>query len=116
MIANQGAHLYGVTAQVLKSQSGPGVDPETIVPALATAAQALRSADQEWVGLSTLTRASHEFLSESRRLVGVLKEVATLVNSADHGEFDHERAASDLAAVANSVDELTALTPGLLTW
>lgn len=87
--------------------------PGTVVPPLVKAAQALRSADQEWVGLSTLTRASHEFLSESRRLLAVLKGVAVLANSADHGEFDHQRSASDLAAVANSVSDLTALTQDL---
>ncbi len=113
VIANQGAHLYGVTARVLRSHPSPAVDQETINRSLAKAAQALRDADEEWVGLSTLTRASHEFLSESRRVVGVLKEVGVLADSPDRVEFDHDRAVGDLVSLAGTMADIAVTTRDL---
>lgn len=113
VIANQGAHLYGLTADVV--QQGPSLarSAELLVPDLAKAAQAFRVADQEWAGLTTLTRPTHEFLSESRRLLGVLKTVAAQPSWAGTAELDHGRALNDLVALAGTIAELTAETSTL---
>lgn len=113
VIANQGAHLYGLTAEVV--QQGPGLvrDAELVVPDLAQAARAFRAADQEWVGLTTLTRPTHEFLSESRRLLGVLQAVAAPANLDGAAELDHERTLNDLVALASTIAELAAETSNL---
>ncbi|MEO3936829.1 hypothetical protein V3N99_08735 [Dermatophilaceae bacterium Soc4.6] len=112
VIANQGAHLYGLTAEMV--QNGPGLAREAeLVPDLADAARAFRAADRQWAGLTTLTRPTHEFLSESRRLLDALKAVAAPPTLAATAELDPERTLSDLVALAITTAELAAETSDL---
>jgi len=110
VIAHQGAHLYGVTAEVVQRSPNLAHNAQLIVLDLAQAAQAFRAADQEWAGLTTLTRPTHEFLSESRQLLGVLKTVAAPPNPARTVEMDPERTLDDLVVLAGTIAELTAET------
>lgn len=113
VFANQGAHLYGVTAHLLRQRPDLASEAEIAEPILANAAGALRAVDQEWAGLTTLTRPSHEFLTESRRLLNVLKAVATQVNSAALEQFDPGRAMTDLVALSGNIADVAKATNGL---
>ena len=113
VIANQGAHLYGLTAEMMRKDPDLARETELVMPDLAHAARAFRAADQEWAGLTTLTRPTHEFLSESRRLLSVLKAVATPPNLAETAEQDHSRTLNDLVALAITTAELAAETSNL---
>lgn len=113
VIAHQGAHLYGLTAEVVQQDPSLARNAQVIVLDLAQAAQAFRSADQEWAGLTTLTHPTHEFLSESRRLLGVLKTVAAPTNPGGTVEVDPERTLNDLVVLAGTIAEVTAETSTL---
>lgn len=113
VIANQGAHLYGLTADVLQQDPSLAREAELVVPDLEQAAQAFRAADREWAGLTTLTRPTHEFLSESRRLLGVLNAVATHTNLAGAAELDRQRTLDDLVTLTSTIAELAAETSNL---
>lgn len=113
IFANQGAHLYGLTAHLIRQNPDLARDADALVPPLAQAAVALRAADQEWAGLTTLTRPSHEFLTESRRLLDVLKAVAAQTNSTAPEQLDPGRAMADLVALSGTVADVAAATNGL---
>ncbi len=113
VIANQGSHLYGLTAHLLQDHRDLVSDSDAVTPQLAKAAQALRVADQEWAGLTTLSPPSHEFLTESRRLLAVLNEVGAQANSAPSESLDRQRAMSDLVALGGTIADLTAATRNL---
>lgn len=113
VIANQSAHLYGVTAQLLRQDPDLAKMSNGVVPRLSWAAEAFRAADQEWVGITALSRPSNEFLSEARSLLSVINEVARHNPTAALESFDGRRAFRDLVSLSSTIADLAAATRDL---
>lgn len=113
VIANQAAHLYGVTAQLLEQDPALDTASSTVVSRLAWAAEAFQAADREWAGITTLARPGHEFLSQSRNLLSVLTEVARHDPNVTLDGLDGSRALRDLVDLAATITELASATRDL---
>lgn len=81
-IANQGRHIYAVTDRLLQV---PGQHVATrqdqspqVSGALSEASEALRHADDQWAGLTTAMRPSHDYVTAARDLFKVLKEIGQI--------------------------------------
>ena len=112
--ANQGTHLYAVTAKLLQATSPwPRAEAatETVVH-LTKAGQILRAADQAWAGLTTATRPTHEFVTASRALFATLQDMTNELDIAA-SQLDHERALGDLTRAAERLTELLVTTQHL---
>jgi hypothetical protein len=112
-IANQGSHLCAVL-EVTKAQRQEGaVGRDGICrDALRETRSALAAGDKAWDKLTTLTRPSHEFVTTSRDLYSVLRDVATAVKRADHS-VNPDIVASHLAHGLTRVADLMATTEHL---
>ena len=78
MLANQGAHLYAVTHQVLSAAPRDSFDVaslDAVSASLSAGAHAFRAADKPWETLTTTSRSSAEFVAASRELFNALNEV-----------------------------------------
>lgn len=102
MLANQGAHLYAVTHQVLATVPHSSPDVHSLRDRLADGARALRTADKGWDKLTTASRPGHEFITASRELFTALQAVDELVREPD-ASWDEERARRDLNRAADTV-------------
>lgn len=102
-IANQGAHLCDVRANI-EHFSGEQAGH------LRDGAHALARGAKAWDRLTTLTRPSHQFVTASRDLFETLGVVA---QAARHPTLDARRAANDLDRGLAALSELMTLTRGL---
>ena len=98
MLANQGAHLYAVTHQVLTAPQG-NLDDAALDGAsacLVAGARAFQSADKSWTQLTTASRSSAEFVAASRGLFNALNEVGAQA-SEPADVWDRPRGLRDLS-------------------
>ena len=113
--ANQGAHMYAVTHQLLhtdRADTSAQEDVGRAAEALTCAARALRLADREWARLTTATRPTHEFVTASRDLFAALQDVTQMLKAEPAG-LDAQRAVRDLALGAETLAELVTATQTL---
>jgi hypothetical protein len=99
MLANQGAHLYAVTHQVISAYPTGLVDDAALTAlseSVATGARACQAADKPWERLTTASSPGAEFVTASRELFNALNEVGD--RSSKRGpDWDPERGMRDLS-------------------
>lgn len=98
MLANQCAHLYAVTHQVVCAHPiGPADDIALTAfgESLASGARASQAADKPWDKLTTASRPGAEFVAASRELFNALNEVGAAA-SLPTPEWDPRRGMRDL--------------------
>jgi excisionase family DNA binding protein len=81
-ITNQGRHMYAVADRLLRAPAQQLAtlwdrSPQ-VSAALREASEALRLADDQWAGVTTAMRPSHEYVAAARNLFTVLKETGEL--------------------------------------
>ena len=109
MLANQGAHLYAVTHQVLPALPDSSSDVSALHVGLVDGARALSTADKGWDKLTTASRPGHEFISASRELFRALQAVEGLAREPD-ASWDAERALRDLNRAADTLARIIDLS------
>jgi hypothetical protein len=111
MLANQGAHLYAVTHQVLLALPEHPADPRSLA-SLVDGARALEAGDKAWGKLTTASRPGHEFVSASRELFTALQTVEGLAREPG-GSWDRECALRDLHRAADTMAHVMDLSRDL---
>ena len=120
-IANQGVHIAAVTHTVLapsprhtESNTSGGT---TTAGKLRGAAEALRTAEQAWTGLTTGMPPCHDYVTASRSAFGALAEVSMAVRASPartvRPGFDPDRAILDLAVAAQDLASLLRIVENL---
>ena len=115
MLANQGAHLYAVTHQVLTAAPHDSLDDaslDAVSASLAAGARAFRAADKPWEGLTTASRSSAEFVAASRELFNALNEVGAQASQPAH-DWDRRRGLRDLSRGVETLGQVMELSQTL---
>lgn len=101
-IANQGVRLYAVTHHLIRSAPSVDVGPSDsgqVLRELRDGGASLRTAEMALVGLTSLTRPTHDFVAANRDLFTTLERVREMAASNDPG-LDARAA---LAALARGI-------------
>lgn len=111
-IANQGAHLCAVTAGLVTHTDMAGAEPTLPDKSdLLAIGASLKRGERAWGRLTTLTRASHDFVTTSRDLFEALHAVGSL--GVGDPEVDRYRIAVALHRGLAEISALVAKTRGL---
>ena len=110
-IANQGRHIYAVTDRLLHAPEQPLATRHDQSPqvsgALSEASEALRHADDQWAGVTTAMRPSHDYVTAARDLFTVLKEIGQLPQpSPAEPTLDVAQALADLNIASRDLADL----------
>jgi hypothetical protein len=115
MLANQGAHLYAVTHEVLTATPHNLFDDASLDAAsasVAAAARAFSAADKPWETLTTASRSSAEFVAASRELFNALNEVDSHPPQPAH-DWDRLQGLRDLSRGAETLRQVMELSQTL---
>ncbi|KQZ88491.1 hypothetical protein ASD62_03335 [Phycicoccus sp. Root563] len=115
MLANQGAHLYAITHQVLTAAPHNSIDDaslDAVSVCLVAGARAFRGADKPWEGLTTASRSSAEFAAASRELFNALSKVGARASQPAH-DWNRRRGLRDLSRGVDTLRQVMELSQTL---